>query len=202
MDGQHGGTGPRTGSTGGRVMAALIEKLRDRRKAAAKGAGDATRALSELRALGAKLRDERADLLDRPVPVEQAQSAAAEAVAAQAEKIVADLNLASLMKPADGRPPSLTLTIEQRVELAFAAQAGGVAALLSAALAERYAEHGHEGIDALERSAELARIDSDLFAVELSEEAVIREMEAGGAAPLRRPNADPRALLAADSELG
>ena len=179
----------------------VIEKLSARRKAAAKGHSDAARALRELRDLGARLRAERDDLADRPVPLAEAQDGAARCILRDVEKIVGDLNLSSLTKPSDGRQPYLDLTDAQRANLAYAAQAETISAMIGARLADRYAEVGLQGISEDERAAQIARIDSDLLAAELAEEATIREMERGGAGPLRRPDADERALLAHDSEL-
>ncbi|WP_223428862.1 hypothetical protein [Tateyamaria pelophila] len=181
-------------------MAALIEKLTTRRKAATKGAGDARKALSELRQMGSRLRDQRADIEARPVPLAEAQDAAAQAVLREAEGAIADLNLSSLTRPQDCRTPTLSLDARQMAMLAFASQAEGMAALLSAALAEQYRDMP-QGIAADERAATLAKIDADLLACELAEEATVREQEREGAAPLRRGDADPRAVLANDAEL-
>lgn len=183
------------------MMAALIEKLTTRRKAATKGYGDARRALSELRELGAKLRDERAGLEARVVPLNEAQDAAARAVMRAAEAALDDINLASLTRPEDGRAPRLDLTETRRDALAFAAQVESITAMLNARLADRYERLGLEGIAADEKAAALAKIDADLLAAECAEEAVIRDLEREGAGPLRRPDADPRALLAHESEL-
>ncbi len=182
-------------------MGGVIEKLTARRKAAAKGYSDANRALKELRALNAKLRDQRADLEARPIPLAEAQDAAARAVMRAAEAELDDINLASLTRPEEGRAPRLDFTEAQRVALAFVASAEGVAAALAARLAEHYTTHRLEGITDDEKAAALAKVEADLLAAEVAEEATIREMEAQGGAPLRRPDADARALLADDVEL-
>jgi hypothetical protein len=182
-------------------MAGVVQKLTARRKSAAKASQDARRALDELRALIARLRDERAEIERRPVPVEEAQAAAAEGVQAAAARIVADLNLSSLMRPADGRAPSLTLNAEARSALAFASAAPEIAQMIGARLAEDYRANNLTGIADDDRAAQLARIDADALAAEMAEEAVIRSMEAEGLPILRRPDAAPRALLAADTEL-
>lgn len=178
----------------------VIQKLKTRRAAAAKASQDTQKALSELRSLSARLRDQRAEIKARPVPLAEAQEAAAEAVLREADGAIADLNLSSLMRPGDGRPPSLNLDAQQMAMLAFAVQADGVAALVGVRLAERYRAMP-EGIADNDRAAALAKIDADALAAECAEEAVIRDMEREGAAPLRRADADPRALLAADAEL-
>jgi len=56
-------------------------------------------------------------------------------------------------------------------------------------------------MDRATQETELARIDAELLDAELAEEGVIRDLEASGFDMLRRPDADPRALLAADEVL-
>lgn len=179
----------------------VIEKLTGTRKKATTGAGDAKRALSELRALSSRLRDQRAEIETRPVPLEEAQNAAAVAILHEAEKIISDVSLASLARPADGRQPSLALSAEARSALAFAAVAPEIGALIGARLAARYRAAGLTGISDDDRVAELARLDADALAAELAEEAIVRSLEKDGMAVLRRPDADPRATLADDREL-
>ncbi len=179
----------------------IVQKLTARRKAATTGASDARGALSELRAMGQRLRGERAAIEAAPVPLSEAQDAAAVAVLGQAERVLDDLDLASLIKPADGRQPSLILTDAQRTSLAVAANAETVAALVCAELERRYRELRLDGISDDARAAALTRIDADLLAAEMAEEATVRALEADGLAPLRRGDADPRALLACDTEL-
>lgn len=179
----------------------VIEKLKTRRKAAAKGAADANKALSELRHMGARLRDQRAEIEARPVPLAEAQDAAARDILREAEGAIADLNLSSLMRPADGRAPSLSLDARQMAMLSFASAASEITKAIGTRLAEDYEKHGWQGIAAEDKAAALAKIDADLLACELAEEATVRELEGDGIAPLRRADADPRALLAADTEL-
>lgn len=182
-------------------MAAILEKLAARLKTAAKGSQDACRALQELRALAARLRDERAEVLARPIPLAEAQSAAASAVMGDGARLLGDLSLAELTRPTDGRTPTLRLTADQRAALAFAAAATEVVKVLTTRLADHYRAHNLQGIGADARAAELARIDAEALATELAEESVIRGLEAMGLPVLRRADADPRALLADDREL-
>jgi hypothetical protein len=52
------------------------------------------------------------------------------------------------------------------------------------------------------RAAELAKVDAELQALEAQEEAILRELEAGGGSPVpRRPDASPEILLAPTQEL-
>ena len=60
---------------------------------------------------------------------------------------------------------------------------------------------GREMMDGATRAKKLARNEAQLLDLELAEEAAIRAMEAAGIDVARRPDADPRALLAADASL-
>ncbi len=51
------------------------------------------------------------------------------------------------------------------------------------------------------RAKKLTRAQADLLALELAEEAAIRALEAAGLPVMRRPDADPRVLLASDTSL-
>lgn len=60
----------------------------------------------------------------------------------------------------------------------------------------------HQGIDTAERVAQLAAIDAELFAAEVTEERIIRKFHAAGITLARRPNVHHLAIiLAPDSEL-
>ncbi|MGR3462005.1 MAG: hypothetical protein ACU0AX_02605 [Roseovarius sp.] len=178
----------------------MLAQLKKIRRAAEKGAGAGHDAIAQLRDLRLRLLDQRDDVERRPLPLEAVQEAAAAAVAREAERIVGDLNLAALLRPADGRSPRLELTAEQRAGLAFAGAADTVADLIKARLAAKY-ETFPEPIEPYDKESELARIDREIQAAEFAEEAAIRALERVGAAPLRRADAAPEALLAADVEL-
>lgn len=60
---------------------------------------------------------------------------------------------------------------------------------------------GRETLDDDARAERLAAAEAELLRLELAEEGVIRDLEAAGIATARRPDADPRALLAADAAL-
>lgn len=60
---------------------------------------------------------------------------------------------------------------------------------------------GRQTLGAAERQKKIERAQADLLAAELADEAAVRAMEAIGLDVARRPDADPRALLAADSAL-
>lgn len=59
----------------------------------------------------------------------------------------------------------------------------------------RYAADMGESIPSAKRRDELKRIDGELLALEREEEALIERSEQTGAGILRRPDADPRAVL-------
>lgn len=178
----------------------FLQSLKAARKGANKAGAEARKAVDELRALRVRLLDERDAVEARPGPLEEAQDAAAQAVLREAERALDDVSLAPLMRPADGRKPRLDLSERQIAALAFACCTEGVADLIGAKIAQRYAS-GPEPMAPADKAAELDRIDGELLAVELAEEGAIRELEAAGFEVQRRPDADPRALLAADSEI-
>lgn len=57
------------------------------------------------------------------------------------------------------------------------------------------------GLTDEERAAAIGAADRNLFALEMAEEGLIREAERAGIDVLRRADADPRAVLAADEVL-
>ena len=177
----------------------LLAKMKTARSGAAKAGGDAQKAVTELRGLRTRLLDERDDIESRPRPLAEAQDAVAQSVLASAERAVAGINLASLMRPSR-HGPRLDLSDEQRATLAFGANAESVADMIRAKLAQKY-EGGPQPMTADEQAAELTRIDGELLSAEMAEEGVIRELEASGFEIQRRADADARALLAHDREL-
>jgi hypothetical protein len=90
----------------------------------------------------------------------------------------------------------------------FAAAVGGRAADLGPSLAlllgpdelvqrlDRVLATIPEGVPSADRSRRLADLDAQLFEAELAEERVVMALEATGATVRRRPDADPRAVLA------
>ena len=177
----------------------LLGKLKSARNSASKAAGDATKAIDELRALRTRLLDERDDIAGRPRPQAEAEDAVAQSVLASAERAVAGINLASLMRPGRGGP-TLNLSDQEIAALALAANVESVVATIRARLAQKY-EGGPQPLTADDQRAELERIDAELLACELSEEGIVRELEGAGFEVQRRVDADARALLAADAEL-
>jgi hypothetical protein len=57
------------------------------------------------------------------------------------------------------------------------------------------------GMSDAELAARLAELDREIVDAELAEESAIRSLEVAGVTVLRRPDADPRAVLAADGAL-
>ncbi len=60
---------------------------------------------------------------------------------------------------------------------------------------------GELGMTESTRAKKSAEATADILQAELMEERIVREMEAAGVAVYRRPDADPRALLASDGSL-
>ena len=58
---------------------------------------------------------------------------------------------------------------------------------------------GETGMTAATRAKKSAEAMADILAAELSEELIVRTMEGAGLVVSRRPDADPRALLASDA---
>ncbi|NEI57464.1 hypothetical protein GR200_20710 [Rhizobium leguminosarum] len=81
-------------------------------------------------------------------------------------------------------------------ELAGALCVLGLRSLMEPALlAKAVADSPGEGISASERAAKLRKIDADIEAVELAEEALIRECEEAGITVFRRSDARPEIYL-------
>jgi len=177
----------------------MLKSLKTTRGKAAKATAEAEAALEEIRQLRLRLLDQRDDLASRPLPLEHAVEAMEAALERQAEQAVADINMSGLMRPG-GREPSLNLDAHDRASLAFAAARKDIAALLRERLEARY-ESGPEPLSREQKAQKLAALDDEILSAELAEEACIRELEVAGIAFMRRADADPRALLAADAEM-
>jgi hypothetical protein len=198
----------------------MIKQLKARLAKAHDAHSETQETLAEIRALTARLKDERDAIRAAPVPLETAQARAAAAIEEEATLIWADVPYAAFASPSSdvraaldlrdghrafpGAPgePLIVLPRSGRASrLAFAAMSETIIAQLQKRLAAHYQATGIEGIDDDARAAEVARIDDEIAAAERAEEALIRALEATGNAPLRRADADPRALLAADAAL-
>jgi hypothetical protein len=70
---------------------------------------------------------------------------------------------------------------------------------LLAAAEQAAAARGGWGVSGPERSARLAELDAQIFSLELEEERLTEELQARGVGVERRPDADPRAVLAMPS---
>lgn len=64
----------------------------------------------------------------------------------------------------------------------------------------RFLEGAPEGVTAEQRAASHAKVNAELFALELAEERLIENSEAEGAPIARRGDADPRAVLWVDAD--
>lgn len=72
--------------------------------------------------------------------------------------------------------------------------------LLAVEIEKAYAG-GVAGIDDAERERQLAKIDADIADCEVAEETMLRAAQEAGISIQRRPNADPRVVLARDIDL-
>ena len=114
-------------------------------------------------------------------------------------RLDAQVNVASLLRPADGRP-----SMAGRIDLAEAAAAVAARELADRhrdAVEHAFAKAGADGLTPEARAARLAQIDAQILDAGKSEEIAIRAAEAEGAPILRRADADPRIVLAFDQDL-
>jgi hypothetical protein len=128
----------------------------------------------------------------RPPPIETAFKRVDEFITALRRPL--DLDLASAFVMVDDyRPPAMIYNVDH---FAVALGAETYREHLKAQLRKRY--EAEPGIADAERAKELARIDGEILETELAEEALIRNAEAAGISTLRRRDASPAAVLAAD----
>ncbi|WP_422028496.1 hypothetical protein [Roseovarius sp.] len=173
-----------------------LSKARD---GAMKATGEARQAVDQLRDLRVRLLDERDEVASRPLPFELAAEAAEQAIQRRAEAALDRLSVTGLMRPADRRRPHLEISDEQAADLAFAANAAAIAGLIRERLEQEC--KGSKPLAPEDRDREIERLDAEILAAELAEEGLIRGLEQAGIEMLRRPDADPRALLVSDAEL-
>ena len=189
-------TGPLTRLTAGRAAIA-----------------DAFAELERLREATAAVKARIAELERAPRPVSEALDAFdawADAAATSAiDAVRVDLLVDPSSQAAGLRLP-VVLAAGQVVPNAEAAVSAllGLLALVGRAELRRVIEgqlmdltDGRQTLGAAERQKKIERAQADLLTAELAEESAIRQMEAIGLDVLRRPDADPRALLASDASL-
>lgn len=156
--------------------------------------------IDQLRALRLRLLDERDRVEKTALPREEALSALDHSLDSMANLALEGTHVAHLAGRRDKHSKlDLGAIPERMVGLLVASNREAVRGLLLGKLDEFYANV--EVLSSDEKQAELLRIETEVFDVELAEEAAIREAEKVGLPILRRGDADPRAALAADSEL-
>lgn len=167
-------------------------------------------AVAELRAELETTRDEVAArsaaieaIETAPLPVEEALDAFSGWMDRAATGAVDRLNLGYLLQP--GRASSgLDLPpggsgADVLLGLMLATSRDAVMNLIKGQLADHC--HLRETIAAADRPARIAKAQAALLEAELAEEAICRALEGAGVEVRRRPDADPRAVLAADEVL-
>lgn len=171
--------------------------------AATRDAGGKLRqAISEIRGRIRELRDERHRVEHRPPPIDIVQNRADEFVrshAARANDKLPGITRALLAPPGRYKQPSVTS--DEHGSLLLASLGDMLAAKLKADVAADYDEQGETGISDADRADELERLDQQLLDAELAEESLLRSGEEAGFAIHRRPDADPRAVLADEESL-
>lgn len=161
---------------------------------AKRGASDLIEALDSTRAAIQELSTERLTISHSPV-------SEAEAVG-RIEAWLRDVSARTALRDLAKRfmEPSLRLPPQPLdLDLIAAASLGQLGAALVATV--RQMSEAGDGLTASERSSRLQLLDEQLFNLELSEESIIRSAERLGLDVLRRPKADPRAVLAHDEVL-
>lgn len=139
-----------------------------------------------------------------PLPVDEAVAALSGWMDRAATASVDRLNLNYLLQPGRAQsgidlPPGNAAS-DLLLGLLLATNRDAVMNLIAGQLADH--AHGRETISADDRPARVAKAQEALLQAELSEEAVCRALEDAGVEVRRRPDADPRAVLAHDEELG
>ena len=173
-------------------------------KSALSGSRSATQraamGITQIRDLRLRLVDQRDEVSRRATPREEAIAAMDRDLARQIEVATDQINLSSLLRPG-GPGPALHLDLSSHAlpGLLAAANLGGLREVLIGMI-----DADLDGVTTMSREdkdRELKRIDTEILDAELAEEAMIRDAERAGLTALRRGDADPRAVLAADSEL-
>lgn len=163
-----------------------------------KAATSVSEGLQELRLRRLRLLEERDEIAARPVPKDEAFAALDRDIDDLVTIAMRETNVRSLT-----RADNPSWTIPQNgvlLGLLIGASRDAFRDQLAEMLAPAYAS-GAKPISSDEREASLRRIDEEILDLEMAEESAIRSAEAAGLSALRRADADPRAVLAADDEL-
>lgn len=168
--------------------------------ASRKAATAITDGLNDVRMRRLRLLDKRDELAARPLPKDEALAALDRDI----DALVTDgldahvvHGLTRAERPSWAVPPNGVL-----LALLIGASRVTFRELIAQQLNEHYDQRGLQPISAEEREAAIRRIDEELRDLEIAEESTIRLAEAEGVALLRRADASPAVVLAADQALG
>ena len=175
-----------------------LSKLFARQKSATR---DLVDGLEKLRVNNLVLRDQAEGLRRLPVDRKRAIAAVDAGIAALAGQYDDRHLIGGLTRPMDGHPHLALDRLPANMAPAFLAVV--VPDLLRAALIERvdgfYADR--EDPPENQRAKLIAQLEAEIADLEAAEEGLIRQAERSGLPILRRADADPRAVLAADTSL-
>jgi hypothetical protein len=177
-----------------------------------------TSAMDELDVLRASIVEKRQEietLRRAPIPVGEALKAFDTWAANRAEDAITRLRPEHLVDPAhpagELRLPDFSARVEGEFhraddradDLLFALIMATAMPAVRSIVEERLeqATAGRPTLTRTERVERIAEAEAELLALELSEEATVRSLEAAGLPVERRADADPRAVLASESSL-
>lgn len=180
------------------MNAGAVKKLFQRQRDAV---ADIAGAIEEVRLAIIVAQDQREQLRRLPVDRQRAEAAIDEGLAMMARKLDVRNIMAGLVRPTSGSP---RLDLGHVPEALFAPWLATIApdALRSFFLGQVddvYADRDDPPED--QRPAMIARLDTQVLGLELTEEALVRQAEASGIPILRRGDADPRTVLAHNDAL-
>ncbi|MFC3165411.1 hypothetical protein [Ciceribacter thiooxidans] len=172
-----------------------IRETIEKSRAASRGAMQEVReGISSIRARISSINDEIKKISRAHVPLNVATARIDALVNEFKEKQAEALPLAERFLTPDYTMPSFRFDM-----IALFLAADSVGEHLKAQVREKVESAG--SIDDAERHMRLADLDRQLLDCELSEESIIRQAEGMGFDVIRRPDADPRAVLAHDKVL-
>ncbi|AXQ93004.1 hypothetical protein LV780_03765 [Cereibacter azotoformans] len=191
------------------MIADILSRLRGQREGA-------VGALDALETMRAQIDDAKAEIrriASAPQPLEDAMAAFDRWADQQVVAAIDGLPTGRLLDPIEARrgltreavqvggltllPPEIDNV--RGVLLASPTVRAEIRAVVEGQLRDRL--NGLEPMDPETRRKKLGRAQADLLALEMAEESAIRMMERAGLPVMRRPDADARALLAADASL-
>lgn len=181
-------------------MNGVVKKIAAAITGAGKAAGDVRKAVETMRTDRLQLLDNRDAIEAMATPRDEAIAALDAGLDSLADRAVEAVSISSLTRPA--RAPTFVPNVADGdlLGLLIAANRDNIRDIIVDRLDEFYAQHA--AMSAADKAAAILKIDAELLDLELAEEGAIRAAEAAGLAIERREDADPRAVLAADTALG